>query len=247
MPFRKLPISDSDMTVAMQKLINAYDLRVTNQPDPLKRVQAFSAETYDLLTGLLSVFEKEIRERTSALVEKTSANRPKVIAKNKLKKVVDHFIMVLNLAIDREVYTPHIRALYGLDMNQKNRPLIYSHNDITMFALKIIGGETIRIAQGGLPMQNPSLADVQAAYDEYISLWKTDSSRKSNFYLQREDVKHLRKQVRAAIREAWDEIEFFFRKNALPSLRSKARNWGVEYGIRKGKEKPGDREEMGGL
>jgi hypothetical protein len=237
MPFRKLPVTDDELLRTMINLIRAYDRNVTNQPDPLKQVRAFTAETYDRLKELQPSFEKEYTERSGALASQSGSTMLKNQAQRKLKKCVDHFFMVLNLAIDREVYNPAIRAMYGIDVNRKNIPIVYSHSDLSYWAENIISGETRRITNGGLPMTNPSLADVQVAFDDFESRHRELMKLKNNYDLQQEDVEHMRRQVKETVRDAWDQVEFYFRKDKPSSLRRKARNWGVEYGTRKG-EKP---------
>ncbi len=242
MPFRKLPVTDNELLRTMINLILAYDRNVTNQPDPLKQVRAFTAETYDWLKELQPSFEKEYYERSGALAGQAGSTMMKNQAQRKLKKCVDHFFMVLNLAIDREVYDPSIRAIYSIDVNRKSIPIVYSHTDLSYWALKIISGETHRIANGGRPMSNPSLADVLAAFDDFEAKHREQMKLKSNYDLQQEDVEHLRRQVKETVRDAWDQVEFYFRKDKLSSLRRKARNWGIEYGTRKG-EKPEESNE----
>ncbi len=160
-------------------------------------------------------------------------------AQVKLKKHIDHFFMVMNLAIDRQVMQPTVRAYYGLDVNSRRIPIIYSHNDLSRWARNIFDGETQRIAHGRVPLQCPSLAEVQAAYEDYKTKHGAQSTEKSNFYEQQGDVQHLRKAVKAVIR---DEIEFYFRKESPSSRRNYARRWGITYGTRKG-EKPEERNE----
>jgi hypothetical protein len=236
MPFRKLPLTDVQLQLAMSKLISAYDLRVTNQPDETKREYAFSPETYAELKDIQLLFNKEIDERTDALsVRSTSVLLRKQVMK-KLKKCVDHFFIVLNLAIDREVLKSTVRPLYGLDVNQKDIPVIYSHNDLVNWANKIIHGETYRIAAGEIPVQFPSLADVQAAYDDYIAKHQNLSTVAINLITQQTDVKRLRKRIKAAIRDAWDQIEFYYRRNTPSGKRQYARGWGIEYSRKKGEQ-----------
>jgi hypothetical protein len=242
MPFRKLPITDSELQNTLRNLIFAYDVRVTHQPDETRRVCAFSPETFASLIELQLLFNKEINERKGALAFQTGQTRLKRAALKKLKKYVDHFFIVLNLAIDRGLFDPTIRAYYGLNVYQRHIPVIFSHNKVSGWALNIISGETSRITEGGLPMQFPSLTDVQAAYDDYSAKQQSQSTLKSNYDTQQEDVEHLRKRVKSVIRDAWDQIEFYFRKEVPSSLRHKARGWGVDYGYRKG-EKPEEGEE----
>ncbi len=229
MPYRKLPASDPDMLNAMRKLLNAYDLNVTQQPDESKRIYAITPETHSQLAALEPVFAGESEERSNALALQSGSTMQKNIALKRLKKVTEHFLMVMNLAIDRGVYHQSIRALYGLDINSKSIPHKYGHNDIEFWARNVVGGETERIAGGGVPMQNPSLADVQTALDEYMLIRETQLKLKNDYDLQQEDVEHMRKQVRTVIKDCWDEIEFYYRRDKPPSLRRKARRWGVEY------------------
>lgn len=237
MPFRKLPVTDDELTSAMRQLIFAYDVFVTNQPDPAKRVQAFSVETYDRLKALQGQFEKEIGERSGALAHQAGSTLVKNQAQTNLRKHVDHFFMVMNLAIDRGVLHPSVRAAFGLDVNRKKIPLCNSHSHLSYWASNIVSGETHRIAAGGIPIQFPSLAEVKAAFDDFETKHRAHSALKTNYDLQQEDVEHLRKAVKKVIRDAWNEIEFHFRTDKHSSLRNKARLWGITYGTRKG-EKP---------
>ena len=57
----------------------------------------------------------------------------------------------------------------------------------------------------------------------------TQTSAKSGFDIAQEDVGDQRPTVDPVIKDLWDTIEYNVRADAPPSLRRKAREWGVAY------------------
>jgi hypothetical protein len=87
-----------------------------------------------------------------------------------------------------------------------------------------------------VPMQNPSLADVQAAYADYTAKQAEQLRRKSDYDLSQEAVNALRPEVDKFIKKLWNTIEFYFQDDEASSLRRKARAWGVVYKTRPDEE-----------
>jgi hypothetical protein len=104
------------------------------------------------------------------------------------------------------------------------------------WAQRIISAETRRIADGGLPMLNPSLAEIQRAFDTYDPLRDEQMRKKTKYDLEQEDVAKMREEIDELIKDGWDQVEFYFRKDDPASLRRKARGWGLEYATRPGEE-----------
>jgi hypothetical protein len=85
---------------------------------------------------------------------------------------------------------------------------------------------------------------VAAARTAYLTAHGLQSAAKEAFDDEQEDVQGLRPQADALVLEAWDQMEFKYRRETGPSRRRKCREWGVVYIPRPGEEP--DDEEPGG-
>ena len=75
----------------------------------------------------------------------------------------------------------------------------------------------------------PTIAQVNTAATNCTTAENAQSTAKGSFDLAQESVAELRPTVDAVIKDLWDTIEFNLRADAPPSLRRKAREWGVVY------------------
>lgn len=78
-------------------------------------------------------------------------------------------------------------------------------------------------------MAMPSAAQMATAFSAYTSADATQSTAKTNYDLAQEAVASPRVATDALILDLWDTIEYNLRANDPPSLRRKAREWGVVY------------------
>jgi hypothetical protein len=217
-------------------MLRAYKVFVVDVTEETVKVRAISDAYHTDLKAKGEQFITEAEQRDFALTDQSTATSEKDIALTALRKVSTHFFIVLNLDIDRGIYPPGIRSSYGVDVNSDAAPPMGREAEVYDWAERIISAETHRIADGGLPMQNPSLADVQRAFDTYDPL-REDQLRKISAYdLEQEDVADMREEIDEIIKDGWDQVEFYFRKDEPSSLRRKARAWGLEYVTRPGEE-----------
>ena len=98
--------------------------------------------------------------------------------------------------------------------------------------IKLISGETHRIAGGGAPMLDPALAEVQAALNAYTTKHNEQLRKKAAYDAAQEEVEAMRPAVDKMIKKLWNQIEFYFSEDTPSSLRRKARAWGVVYATR---------------
>ena len=78
-------------------------------------------------------------------------------------------------------------------------------------------------------MENPSITEVETAYETFIIEHNAQSGKKDEFDESQETVEDERDDTDDLILDVWDEVEFFFRKDEASSKRRKAREWGVVY------------------
>jgi hypothetical protein len=227
MPYRSLPYSDAAL---LKALTTAKNKAENTAPGLL----AFSPETLAKLNQLEPVFKNEIAERGAALSTQTQSTSEKMEAQENLRMLISHFIQVFNFGVEREKYKATDRPYYQLDMTQKELPYLGTEADVERWAQNIIKGDFDRKNAGGDAMINPSAAEVEAAYLLFLEKNTGQSEKKDAFDREQEDVERMRGEVQELIKDIWDEVEFTYRKESAPSMRRKAREYGVYYATRPG-------------
>ena len=231
MPYRRMPNSDATRLDALRAVYTKADAT------PAESL-AFSQENYDQLKVLYPQFKKEMDERGTALSVQSESTILRSAAEEKCRLIVSHFLQVFNFGVARGIYKVSERAYFQLDINQENLPDLKTEEGLRSFAENIITGDPKRVAAGGVEMANPSAAEVEAAYNDYVAKLTDQSTKKDTYEKEQKDVDNMRAQIDELIRDIWDEIEFKFRKDEPPALRRKAREYGVVYVSR-----PGEPEE----
>lgn len=188
-----------------------------------------SADTVTRLNDLLPRLELEMQERGSALAVQAGLTRLKNPLRKKLRAHIRHFIRVFNMGVKREVFHPADRTQYGLPFKGARLPRLQTDADLVMWGGRIVSGEQARVAAGGTPMAMPSAAEVDAQLTAFKAVHGQHSTSKDTYDREQADVEKLRKDVDELIADIWDEVLFHFRKETPPSLRRKARLYGVTY------------------
>jgi hypothetical protein len=247
MSYRNLPNSDVARIRAIRFLLKAYQVYVTNIALEPSKIRAISDAYQIVLKTKGELFIAEVESRNFALTDQGTATTEKDAALIVLRKVNTHFIIVLNLAIDRNVYPATIRSSYGLDIISDAVPPMGREAEVYDWAQRLISAETHRIAAGGLPMKNPSLEDLQRAFDTFDPLRDVQQIKKTKFDLEQEEVANLRAEIDEILKDGWDQVEFYFRKDKPASLRRKARAWGMDYISRPDEEPEPESEVFTGI
>lgn len=231
MPYRKLPVSDAGRIEALRATKTKADATPATE-------LAFSNENPSRLNTFYPSFLKEVEERGTAFSLQTEATSGKYTAEENCKLLTSHFYQVFNLGIARGKYKVSERAFFNLGINQETIPELSGQESIRTWAENIIKGDLLRVAAGGLEMTNPSKADVEATYNDYITKINDQSLKKDQYEKEQKDVDKLRAEADDLIKDIWDEIEFKYRKDEPSAMRRKAREYGIVYVSR-----PGEPEE----
>lgn len=227
MPFRQLPRTDAER-------LQALDAAAAKAAVVPAAELAFSAANKTLLDTFLPSFRTELTERGTSLAGQTAATLAEDTQEGRLRMWTSHFFRTFNMAIDRELFPVSARAFYQLDVSQESLPNMATETDLILWAGRAVSGEAARIAAGGSAIPFPPIAEVSAELTLYQTRRAAQSTAKDAFNAESEDVDALRPQADALIRDIWDEVEFKFRHDAPPSLRAKAREYGVYYATRPG-------------
>lgn len=235
MPFRFLPNTQSTRLAALDVAFEKSEGVPADQ-------RPYPAEVHARLVDLRTRFRQEVGEASAALRQQTNLTSRADVQFLALQTLVSHFIQVFNFRVARGRQVPADRAFYGLDVTSESVPLVTTQAAVQQWAQQLLDGEAKRVAIAGqLPMTDPSAAELQAALDAYRTTGREQSDAKDAYDAEQNDVSALVPAVDELIVDLWDEIEHTFRKLDAPSLRRKAREWGVVYVTRPG-EKPDEEE-----
>ncbi len=190
---------------------------------------AFGADTLATLQIVLPQFSQEMQERSTALSAQAAATAKANPVRRTLNMFIRHFFSVFNMGVDRERYPAADRAHYHLPVNFHRLPRLVTDAENIEWADNIITGDATRVTAGGDPMENPTAAEVQTALTALQNALAAQSPAKDAYDKEQEDVENMRAQVDDVIADIWDEVLFTFRKDTGPSMRRKAREYGVVY------------------
>lgn len=224
MPIIQRPRNIDEKLLAMQAAkIRAEHVLNNNM------ILAYSTETYNKLLSFLPIFEKEVDEVKRILDNQTESMW--LIQKNLslLRMHVTHFIKVFNFAVERGHFSPLDRSFYGIDVNSENLPYIKGEADTIMWVKKLINGEKTRQEKGGKEMCNPSIDEIAGIFKKYSALQEKQNSLKADYSKGFGDIGILINEADELLRDIWDEVEFFYRKEADNSRHKLCREYGLVY------------------
>jgi hypothetical protein len=197
---------------------------------------AFGADTLTHLNTFLPQFAQEMQERGAALSAQAAATAVVNPARKALDMHIRHFIAVFNMGVDRGRYPATDRAHYQLPVDYNNLPDLGTDGKKLLWGSNIVSGDTARVNAGGQPMENPTAAEVNTAMGNLTAALAAQSPAKDAYDKEQEDVENLRAEADELIADIWDEVLFTFRKDEAPSMRRKAREYGVVYRLDKNEE-----------
>jgi hypothetical protein len=236
MPFRQLPASDPTRTQALQGALKKWN-------STTGAARLISAATGAALETLQPKWEKEVAERADAFGQQSASTLALSAAADKLRLLVSHFIQVYQMGIARGDFAAAGRAVYELSVNEETVPNLDAEAALLLWADRIVKGDPRRVAQfSEAPMTIPAASAVAAALQAYNVKLTAQTDAKDQLEAEQADVIALRSDADKLIRDVWDEVEFALRQLEAPTLRRRAREWGVVYAQRPGEPEEGSGE-----
>lgn len=133
---------------------------------------------------------------------------------------------------------------YGLTMNARGARMRRGEQYVITAAERLRSAEENRVANGGEPMAFPSLAEIMVHVDAFRNANHLQADRKFALSDAQRNLRKANAEARKLVLRLWNTIETAFDTGDRPSMRRKAREWGVIYSIAKGeKAEDGDTEE----
>ena len=234
MPYRRLPNTDQARIRTLKAAVTKLD----------------SSDAYHLAVELKSLisarnflprFEAAQNFYAECYARQAKAGKKHQEHAKTARLYISHFIQVLNMAVVRaEIRTSH-REYYGLDVKSNAVPDLSTEAALSEWGSKVIKGETKRIAQGGIPIYNPSIAKVRVHYDIFMESYEKQKGLQANTAKSLEKLASMREEADNLILDIWNQVEKAYEQvEPMEKRLDLCRDWGLIYYYRSGeREKAG--------
>lgn len=222
MPRRLLPNSNPTRIHAL-KMVN--DRKAVTPPADVPLTPA-SVTRFD---AFYPVYKTHYLAVQAALSAQSALTNQIKAAKQAAAFTVADFIDAMQNAVRRGKFDASVRGMYGLPVTHPQRPTIETEQQILDWGEQVHDGETTRVAAGGDPITFPSLAEVDAAVNNFKNLNLQQAAAKSAYDNAQETLQNDNIEADKLILKLWNEIEAAYDTGDKPSTRRKAREWGVVY------------------
>lgn len=230
MPYRRLPNTDQARIRALKAVVakgdidNVYDLAV-------------SLQTLTDARNFLMKFEPAQAYYAECFERQGKAGRKHLAHAKTARLYISHFIQVLNLAVIRSEVRPAHKEYYGLDPRNNIVPNLIPETALAEWGRKIIEGERKRIAQGGIPIYNPTIAKVRVHYDIFMESYERQKSLQKLTARSLKTLSAMRNEADELILDIWNQVEKTY-EDVLPNEKrlELCRDYGVQYYYRSGEK-----------
>ncbi|MBN2681481.1 MAG: hypothetical protein JXR58_03170 [Bacteroidales bacterium] len=222
MPYRRLPNTDSARLRALKAAYAKCD-GIPPQEVPIKQ------STLSELRQVYPEFEQAMINQMAAQQNQVSKNKGYAELYRKAKLYISHFVQVMNFAIMRGDLQPKARTFFGIDINDKRVPALQTEKEVLDWGERIMKGEPDRIANGGNPITNPTVAIVRVRYEQFLNAYRSQKSLQITTQRANEKISSLRSKVDTVILHIWDEVENSFEHLSSDEKRERAKDYGLIY------------------
>jgi len=238
MPYRRLPNTDAARIRAMREA-----LKKGKELPPFKL--AYSSSSYVRLQAFLPSFENIYQLQRQSMANQVNSNKSYQEIVKKARIYINHFLKVMNLAMQRGDLRKDTPEFFGLINGNSTFPTLSSEKDVIKWGKCIIEGEANRLRSGRTPITNPTIAVVKVHFEKFMDAWqfqKTLHKRTSDYSAQ---MAEMRKEADEIIVTIWNEVEETFSSISEESKRLEAEKYGLVYVFRKSElEKNGEEPEL---
>ncbi len=196
-----------------------------------------SANTVARLNAIEPLFRQARANVFKLKAQLFELNAQKDKARTETAMHTSHFLQVFNMGVARGKYSFAERALFQLPVEKPEVPKMHSDGKIWWAAEWVVKGEAKRIADGKEPMVNPSGAEVEAKYNQFVQLTGLVAKADSILCDEQIALRKLQKEARAIIKRVWNEVETYYCEGTRERMRKHARDWGVHYAHKGGEKK----------
>ncbi len=227
MPYRRLPNTDAAR-------IKALKIAIEKAAKTDFQELSFSYKVLDEAKKIVDRFEHLSARYQQMHDTQVKANKSFLLKAKNARMYLSHFVQVLYMCVLRSEIKEEQLKLYQLEEAKMLVPDITSHELLLEWGAKIIEGENKRVAQGGVPIYNPSIAKVNVMYMLFKEGFQTQTLHQKATARVLNEVANYREVVDKVIYDIWEEVEK--KNNGLPLKQRLAKNqeYGIVYYYRKG-------------
>ncbi len=226
MPYRRLPNTDQARLRAFRAAIKAAGQQTFNE-------QVISFKSLREAENFLMIFEKQLILYRQALESQVNANKQYQQVISNARMYISHFIQVFNLAVIRGDIKKEHKLYYNLDPDTHNVPDLSTEAAIQQWGQNIIDGENERLANGGSPIYNPTIAKVQVYFEVFKEYKSTQRLYQATTNRNWEELVKLRETGDEIILDIWNQVEEFYKDERPYSKLQKCKAFGLVYYYRK--------------
>lgn len=230
MPYRRLPTTDKARLRALTAAMNIAGKKETV-------TLAFSNTKLRELNQVKINFESTLAQYEADCRKQAEKNKEYKNVQDKAVMYISHFILTLNMAIERGEIKRQVLEYYGLKDLKTKLPSLAAENEIFEWAQKVIDGEQKRIQTGGSPIYTPSIALVRVNVEKYREIAIFMQNQRKICARSFEKMKKTRISANEFIGELWSEIEENLNTDLPEQNRRQAEEYGVIYVFRRREKK----------
>lgn len=227
MPYRRLPNTDNARLKALKTAVQKAeetDFQELSIPlNLLTEAKNVSAHFERLCLRYQQLYDTQVK-----------ANRHFLGKVKNARMYLSHFVQVLYFSVMRAEIKEAYLTLYGLEGANMILPDLSSSEQLLEWGEKIIHGENLRTAQGGVPIYNPSIAKVKVMFSLLKDGYQTQKLHQKATTRVLNEVSDYREIVDKVIFEIWEEVEKYNINLPVEQRLNKNRQYGVVYYYRKG-------------
>ncbi|MDR1881549.1 MAG: hypothetical protein LBR26_02055 [Prevotella sp.] len=182
---------------------------------------------------MLRNFENaQLLYRESLEIQASSNKKFQKLVKN-TRLYISHFIQVLNLCVIRNEIKKEQKRLYNMTPENFTVPDLTSNDALLYWGNSLIKGERARLAQGGAPIYNPTIARVDVAFSQFKDAYFSQKVYRNTTSRQLENLSGQRNDIDSALSALWNQIEAAFANLPSGERIERCKEYGIVYYLRK--------------
>ncbi len=146
-----------------------------------------------------------------------------------LKDSITSYYDRMNTFIKRGTISAADRVYYGLSITNKQMPLMSSDDLLLAAAARVLSGDILRRAAGGIAIDEPTIAEFTIVYNIAKPLIKAISNSLTALNNAKADLEKQTPEIKDLIKHVWDDVVGHYSLSTPAARRQQARLWGVRY------------------
>ena len=224
MPYRRLPNTDKarirSLETAIAKMRNNDYYAPVLSPELLSKAEKKLIQFRDAVDRYVKSLETQVSY---------SKSEPYQTRLKNARMYVSHFLTVFNMCIKRGEMKAADRDYYSISQDSGELPDMSSDIAVIRCCENTINGERTRIAKGGIPIYNPTIAKVAVHYDLFKELYDKQCELRQLTDEALMVVSLMRPQVDDVILDVWNSIENYFSNLTGEKKLKVCREYGLIY------------------